>query len=297
MGTTYLPGTYLLRVPPGGDEATKLLDIRREFTPLGLLFARRFLHFAPRSDYLLMFDMKILSQHCRTLPTTWAEKLKTVHDLPPPPTEVVVAELPSPQQEAVKKVTTKSRPGRRARQMLKALINDAREKEEKATIPDVAATPPPPPPVAVLGEDLLVRISSDEVRLRPFHIPLSDKNSLDIITVYHPPLNGGGSLQDKGLHAEKCRKWLNEVLHTMKMCGILTQDEDCKVQVFNTDISRLSHQNLTSSLCKFGAHVTQETRQGVHAVLRSSIWFHSLTSDNNTDANQYTVRCSLSKIL
>lgn len=228
-----VPGAYLVRAG-----SLSVDELRAALAPFGLLFVRRFLAHAVRSDYLTLFDPKILVNHCQvestvvrartpgiTPPGSWAAltQKETTVKLPVVVVEARSGNAPCP---PVSDGSKKARPGRRVRQMIKALkkatappteetpvLPPPSPSEAEAEIPpspkEVKAPPPSPteapraaetaPKSIPLGATLLLRAGELTFQLRPFRVsdqmeadrvPLGGQTNLITVphlTIYHPP--------------------------------------------------------------------------------------------------------------
>jgi hypothetical protein len=336
-----VPGAYLVR-----PNDLTVDDVYDELKYAGVLLIRRFLAHKPRSDYLLVFDRKKLLEHCRieleereTPAGSWAELVQKTQAEPvtpvqPTPAEVVVAEREKaeiPVEASAPEVALgkKTRPGRHARKMLKALVEASTEvapapesetTAEAVAVPPVKMIVPPPKPVKPtsipLGSNLLLRGSGPShplFRLRPFRV--TDVMDVDEsrsspglvptphLVVYHPPRPGfvpsAPGVRNKAndtkalAHVEKCHKWITEVIKNLVTCGLLPSASVCRVSVAQADASRLSRANLTAMQCRFSDDTPMPVRNAVYAILRSTTWFHSLAKDTLPVEGEelYLVRC------
>lgn len=319
-----VPGVYLIRA---GD--LSLDELCKELSGSGLLFCRRFLARAARSDYLTVFDPTILVEKFRLAETvtpvnSWAGRIKKEpEDVLPKSKTVVVTALEKKVKPDVSEpkntlALKKNRPGKRARQMLKALIASTTE------LPPVPEKPQPmvenvkieeSPPVILItpsqgsdipqGVDLLVTGSGEThpvLRLRPFRVSADMEANPEVpgmmtiphLTIYHPPRSDSirKNSDSRALeYVDKCHSWIKNVLKTLRVCGALPADSACQVTLAEADTSRLSRGNLLSMQCRFQDGVSMSTRNAVYAVLRSSVWFQGLASDISSDTQQYLVRC------
>lgn len=323
-----VPGVYLIRA---GD--LSLDELRKELTGSGLLFCRRFLARAARSDYLAVFDPAILAEKFRLAETvtpvnSWAGRIKKEpEDILPKSKTVVVTALEKKVKLDVSEsknvpALKKSRPGKRARQMLKALIASTAElqpvPEKPQPVVENVKIEESPPQILITpsqatdakkdipqGADLLVTGAGEThpvLRLRPFRVSADMEANPEVpgmmtiphLTIYHPPRSDSirKNSDSRALeYVDKCHSWIKNVLKTLRVCGTLPADSACQVTLAEADTSRLSRGNLLSMQCRFQDGVSMSTRNAVYAVLRSSVWFQGLASDISSDTQQYLVRC------
>lgn len=288
-----VPGVYLVRC---GEE------VRNELRYAGLLLARRFLAHALNSDYLLVFNPKILALHCKIEEGSWASRVKSQAVITPSLAQEVVAVLPSAPPPSSPVHVKKSRPGRRTRQMLKALITAS-----AATTSSQAPVTVQPAPVPVVdipsGANLSIRGSGPSrpmFFLRPFHVDDVIHSDLDNVephlTIFLPPgpsvrVHQNRESDAKALaHVDACHDWIRQVIACLETCGLLPPGS-CRVLLAVADLSRLSRPNLISLQCRFRDDLPICVRNATHAILRSSVWFKSLLQDDSSEPQSYLVRC------
>lgn len=197
-----VPGAYLIRAG-----SLTIEQMTAELTPVGMLYIRRFLPYNPQSDFLTLFDPKVLAAHSRriekSVPTahlpsretavgSWAAKVNTPASSAPPAVIVVAAtspfdgrQEPTTGCEDVIQASTgkKMRPGRHARQMLKTLKEACEpppppvkeEKKQRAQPPPAEAVPPRPTAAEVTATpdpaaSLSVSRGSLVFEMRPFRV-------------------------------------------------------------------------------------------------------------------------------
>ncbi len=214
-----VPGTYLLRAG-----SLSVNDVRNELKAAGLVLCRRFLAHTARSDYLVLFDKKVLVGHFKpdepseAPEGSWAARTKKVVEsstsAAPTGTTVttveVVAEIPKPVKVVENSVESnlfqstepgrKIRPGRRARQMLKDLRASVAADTPEVIAPvipkieRVVITPQTTPTEVPVGMNILVQGSGPSrptFRLRPFRVGNTMQQSVEgegsgnLITVPH----------------------------------------------------------------------------------------------------------------
>jgi hypothetical protein len=258
-----VPGAYLVRAP-----SLSLEDLQEALASFGLLFSRRFLPDAIKSDYLCLFDQSILVQKCEIDSESWAAKVKAPPAEAKPETVVVEA--------VVKPPAKRVRPGKKVRQMMRALV--------------AASAPPVVEPRQIpVGEGLTLKVGKLLLRLRPFRVGKTldfestrpGMTTVPHLTIFHPAQYFDHESKSL-LQVDKCHTWISEILEAIVKCGILTDAGACKVTLTQPEASRLARINLNSLQCRFRDDVPQEARNAVFAIIRSSHWF------GNTDT---LVRC------
>lgn len=309
-----VPGAYLIRPGP-----LTLVQVREELESAGLLFIRRFIVGAPRSDYLALFDPKILAQHAReekaalsTPSITTGVWVKRVQAEAAPLTVTVpivtVAARVANLEPELTATSKKVRPGRRAREMLKALKTDA-----EPLMTTVAAVAPPPalqatpsapepspqpqPKTVDLTADAGILVDGTKgtvFQLRPFRVKnnfVPDRGFVPHLSINLAPLPGRPTDVAALAHVDKCHQWIKAVLQKMIVCGMLPDARACRVLCAQTDASRLARENLRSLQCRFQPETPMLVRNAVYAVLRTAVWFSSQIDDTEDSADSYIVRC------
>lgn len=303
-----VPGAYLLR-----PNDASIQVVYNELRHAGILFIRKFLAHATRSDYLVLFDREVLRLHAQveedpneTPVGSWAALVKKAVKEPEPQAiqvlpEPTVVEAKKPKARIVPLSSRdpvnlkKMRPGRHARQMLKAL-------QEAST--DITPEEVPSPPKEIKEEPkkeipenacITLRGSGPThpvFRLRPFMVSQTlnideiPETTVPHLLVYHPP-------REKDVkplaHVEKCQGWIKKVLGILVTIGLLPSESACRVLNPDLDASRLSRPNLAAMQCRFKDDVPLQVRNAVYAILRSSPWFQEVPNPQTPEG--FLVRC------
>lgn len=241
------------------DSTKAIEDLRDELKPFGLLFIRKFSSHGANSakkDYLVIFDQDAVEMI--TPKETWASTvISTPSQETSSPVTVVASATVSKKPEPFTLTHHGKRPGRRVREMVKAL----HEATQSSLEPEPAPTPVEPKPTPSTP-----KLPSN---LRPFRVAVSAPPS-QFLSLVHP---------DK----EAAVHWLQQVVHTLVRGGILEHSEHCQVHITSNQLQ-----------CRFSSSVSSGAKNAVFAILRSAVWFQSLATDtyDQKDQQPHLVQCT-----